>query len=234
MPPKKRRTRKKGGRFTPLIWLASGALIAFFISYSGSFRNIKLPSFPKFAANGTNAAAVLTNLLPPPPVLPPKTNVALPPATNIPVRTNAAPAAAMIPVKVYLAVQRGRDMTLVERTVQIPRGQSVLKDTLEALVRYRPPELVNMVPLAAVVRKVWITGDVAYVDFSEQFGYNSYGMTGYKIQVYQVVYTATQFEKVKAVFFYIDGRPADYLGGDGYPLHNPVYPFSSLPKFPIE
>jgi spore germination protein GerM len=74
---------------------------------------------------------------------------------------------------------------------------------------------------------------VAYIDFSEDFGFNSYGLIGYQIQVYQVVYTAAQFATVDAVYFYMEGEPLEYLGGEGYLLHNPVYPFSYLPEYSL-
>lgn len=234
--PVKKKTRKKSGKYTPLIWLLTGALIAFFISYSGSLKNIKWPIPQKNpVSSATNGLALpnITNLIPMPEV--PKTNAIAAVKTNV-VRTNVVTVTNTavqngIAVKIFLANQKGKDIVLVEKQVTIPRGQSVLKDTLEALIDYRNPGLLNMVPLNSKIRKVWIKGDVAYVDFTEDFSYNSYGLTGYKIQVYQVVYTATQFAQVKAVYFYIEGKPAEYLGGDGYPLHNPIYPFSSLPVF---
>lgn len=240
--PVKKRSKKKSGKYTPLIWLLTGALIAFVISYSGSLKNIKWPLSQKNPVNaGTNGISLpvnITNLIPMPENPANKTNMQ-PVKTNI-VKTNVVRTVVTvtnasvqngITVKIFLASQKGKDIVLVEKPVVIPRGQSVLKDTLEALINYRDADLLNMVPLNSKVKKVWIKGDIAYVDFSEDFSYNSYGLTGYKVQVYQVVYTATQFAQVKAVYFYIEGKPAEYLGGDGYPLHNPIYPFSSLPVF---
>ena len=109
-----------------------------------------------------------------------------------------------------------------------------MKDTITALINSKDKDLQNLVPMNTKVNKVWINNDIAYVDFSEDFSYNTYGVIGFKVQIYQVVYTATQFPQVKAVFFYMNGKPLDYLGGDGYPVNNPVYPYSSLPKFSAE
>lgn len=239
--PAKKRTKKKAGKFTPLVWLVMGALIALAISYSSSnFKNISLPFLQKNPVNNqTNAVSLpvnITNLIPIPGInnqsgrtnhQQVKTNVV---RTTIVTVTNAAIPNG-ITVKIFLANQKGKDIVMVERTVQIPRGQSVLKDTLEALIGYRNPDLLNLVPMNTKVRKVWIRDEVAYIDFSDEFTYNSYGMIGYDIQVNQVVLTAAQFAQVKAVYFYIEGKPAQYLGGDGYLLHNPIYPPTSLPKF---
>lgn len=241
--PVKKRSKKKSGKYTPLIWLLTGAVIAFFISYSGSLKNFKWPLSQKNPVTGnTNAVSLpvnITNLIPMPDLNPARMNQTVVKTdaaktnfvkTNVVTVTNAAVKNG-IAVRIFLANQKGKDIVLVEKTVVIPRGQSVLKDTLEALIGYRSPDLLNLVPLNTKVRKVWIKGDVAFIDFSEEFSYNSYGMVGYDIQINQVVFTATQFAQVKSVYFYIEGKPADYLGGDGYILHNPIYPSSSLPKF---
>lgn len=244
--PVKKRSRKKAGKYTPLLWLLTGAVIAFFISYSGSLKNFKWPLSQKNPAagntNGVQFPVNITNLIPMPDLNAVKTNLASVRTntranvvqTNVVTVTNAV-AKNGISVRIFLASQKGKDVVLVERTVMIPRGQSVLKDTLEALINYRSPgagdNLLNLVPLNTKVRKVWIRGEAAYIDLSEEFSYNSFGMVGYDIQVNQVVLTATQFAQVKSVYFYIEGKPAEYLGGDGYLLNNPVYPPSSLPKF---
>jgi spore germination protein GerM len=217
-PPRKRR-RKKSGKYTPLIWILTGAVIAFFISYSNSLKD--LPVFNE-KNNTAPRPAVNTNSFQFPKIGFPSVKPGKPKAES-----------GNITVKLYLATQTGNDMTFAEKDVEIPKSPGTLKDTLEALIRTKDDNLQNLVPMNTKIRKVWIQDEIAYIDFSEDFSYNSYGLIGYKIQIYQVVYTATQFEGVRAVYFYMEGKPLKYLGGDGYPLNNPVYPYSSLPKFPL-
>jgi spore germination protein GerM len=222
MPTKKRR---KSGKYAPLIWVVTGALIAFFISYSGSLKNINLlqNSGPKTNSNNFS----LTNFF-----NPGKSAQSIQSSLII---TNAVSLTSdKINIKIFLARQTGDEVRLEAKTVQIQKSPSLLKDTLEALVQYRGNDVLNLVPLNTKIRKVWIKNDIAYIDFNEDFSYNSYGIIGYKVQVYQIVYTATQFPQARAVYFYMEGKPISYLGGDGYLINNPIYPYSSLPVFSLQ
>ena len=67
-------------------------------------------------------------------------------------------------------------------------------------------------------------GDVAYVDFSESFRFNSLGIDGMKAQLRQVVYAATEFPTVKKVQFLIEGKKVDYLGTEGVRINEPAFP----------
>ncbi len=224
-----KKKRKKSGKFTPLIWIVTGALIAFFISYSGNLAKINILQKSK------NSPSDSTNISPLDFLFKSKKSASLI-LTNQNTNTEKEEQLSAIPsaVKIFLASQNGNEINLVEKTVNITKGPAQLKDTLESLINYREDPLLNLVPLNTKIRKVWIKNDVAYIDFSEDFSYNSYGIIGYKIQIYQVVYTATQFPQVKAVYFYMEGKPVEYLGGDGYIIHNPIYPYSSLPKFSMQ
>lgn len=231
--PRKSSRRKKSGKYAPLIWVLTGAAIALFIAYSGTIKDKLLPAGQKPAK--TNAIVMLSSK----PAVSASSAAALvvPAATQavvaLPVVTNP-PAGDTVVVKLCLAKQKGNEIVLVERAVRIPKGASVLKDTLSALVSYRPDgDLQNLIPLQAVVRDVRISKGIATIDFNEAFNYNSYGVAGYTVQIYQVVHTATQFPSVKAVTFTINGKLLRAMGGEGYMVANPVYPYSSLPRFPL-
>ncbi len=230
MPQKKKR-RRKSGKFAPLIWILTGAVIAFFIAYSRNYQNIPFISRKTTSSSSIASFLNLTNLL----KLPQKasSSQSAPSIITLPMPSNVVTniAEEKMFVKIYLARQLKNEITLAEKRIEIAKTPSPLKGTIENLVTYQDENLLNLIPHNTRLRKVWIKNGIAYIDFSEEFGYNSYGNLGYKLQIYQVVYTATQFSSVKAVHFYINGKPADYLGGDGYPVNNPVYPFSSLPRF---
>ncbi len=236
MPQKRRRKRSK---FAPLVWILTAAVIAFFVAFSNTYKSI--PFFQKSPQTNAQAPVFnLTNLLP---GITPVQNVSssissqgesskisIIAPTNIVTNTGQP----VVRVKIYLAKQGASDISLVEKIVEIPRTQALLKDTLQTLIGYNDEKLLNLVPIHTKIRKIWIKDGIAHIDLSDEFSYNSNGPVGYKVQVYQIVYTAAQFASVKAVTFYIEGKLAQYLGGDGYPLNNPIYPYSYLPKFPLQ
>jgi spore germination protein GerM len=57
-----------------------------------------------------------------------------------------------------------------------------------------------------------VRGNTAYVSFSEDFQYNTFGVEGYAAQLRQVIWTATEFPNIKDVQILIEGRRIDYLG----------------------
>ena len=61
---------------------------------------------------------------------------------------------------------------------------------------------------------------VAIVDLTSQFesGGGSLSMTA---RVAQVVFTATQFDNVDSVLFWMNGEPIEFLGGEGLMLDQP-------------
>jgi len=72
--------------------------------------------------------------------------------------------------------------------------------------------LISLIPPASKILSATVRGETAYISFSEDFQYNTYGVEGYAGQVRQVVFTATEFSNVKSVQILIEGRRIDYLG----------------------
>ena len=60
-----------------------------------------------------------------------------------------------------------------------------------------------------------VENGIAYLNFSEDFEFNSFGVDGYRSQLMQIVYTATAFSNVKSVQFLIEGQKKEYLGSEG-------------------
>ncbi|OHD55628.1 MAG: hypothetical protein A2Y33_13415 [Spirochaetes bacterium GWF1_51_8] len=222
MPEKKtaRSRKRKTGKYTPLIWIVTAGVIAFFISYSktlydtGFAKNPSTNNQPQVNGNGvvikTNGAAqVQPNI---------ETNIVVNPKS--------------VDVVIYLGKATDTKVKLVQLQITIPYSKTLLQDTLNALIAYRGGDgIENFIPYQTKVRSVSISGGIAHIDLSAAFGQNSYGTIGYQVQIYQIVYTAVQFQSVQAVTFSVEGKEAKYLGGDGYLVHNPVYPFSSIPEF---
>jgi spore germination protein GerM len=113
----------------------------------------------------------------------------------------------------------------VKRTVAA--SDSPMTDALEALMLGPNTDELNrgfisLIPSEARLLSAQVRGSTAYLNFSETFMYNRYGIEGYAGQLKQIVYTATGFSTVKDVQILIDGQKRDYLGGDGVYIGKPL------------
>ena len=109
----------------------------------------------------------------------------------------------------------------------VPSSGSPLKTSITALLEGpRPNELSNdvlsLIPEGSQLLGARIENGVAFLDFNEQFRFNALGIEGYKSQVEQIVYTATEFPTVKKVQILIEGQRIEYLGGEGFWVGGPL------------
>lgn len=72
--------------------------------------------------------------------------------------------------------------------------------------------MVSLIPSGTRILSATVRGNTAYINFSEDFQYNTYGVEGYAAQLKQIVWTATEFPNVENVQILIEGRRVDYLG----------------------
>jgi spore germination protein GerM len=91
-----------------------------------------------------------------------------------------------------------------------------LRDVIQALIAGPNAEesqggLISLIPVGTRLLSIAIRGDTAYINFNEDFQYNTYGPEGYKGQLRQVVFTATEFPTVKDVQILIEGSRVDFL-----------------------
>jgi spore germination protein GerM len=99
-------------------------------------------------------------------------------------------------------------------------------DVLRVLLQGPSPEeqqrdLISLIPQGTRVLSATIRGDTAYISFSEEFQFNTYGVEGYAAQLRQIVWTVTEFSTVKDVQILIEGRRVDYLG-EGIWIGSPI------------
>ena len=145
----------------------------------------------------------------------------------------AGPAAAAKPARSRAAtlyfVRIDDDGVIVRQEVkrQIPATDSPLTDSLAALLGGPSDEelrrkLMSLVPQGTKLLSAQVRGSTAYLNFSEAFMYNHYGIEGYAGQLKQVVYTATAFSTVQDVQILIEGERHDYLGGEGVYIGKPL------------
>jgi germination protein M len=155
-----------------------------------------------------------------PPTSPPPTTV---PPTTVPPTTEPA---TLIDVKVYFL----RDERLVIAHRQVP-GPAVLHGAIDALLAgptaaEAAAGMTSAIPAGTDLRGVDLDaagtddGGLATVDLTATYGSGG-GSLSMTARVTQVVFTATQFDNVGAVRFWIDGSPVDYLGGEGLVLTEP-------------
>jgi spore germination protein GerM len=81
--------------------------------------------------------------------------------------------------------------------------------------------LVSLIPSGTRILSATVRGSTAYISFSEEFQYNTYGVEGYAAQLRQIIWTATEFSNVRDVQILIEGRRVDYLG-EGIWIGSPI------------
>ena len=82
--------------------------------------------------------------------------------------------------------------------------------------------LISLIPEETKLLSVSIKGGTAYLNFSDSFRFNSFGVEGYKAQLKQVVYTATEFNNIDAVQILIEGSLNEYMGPEGVFIGEPL------------
>ncbi|MDR2445075.1 MAG: GerMN domain-containing protein, partial [Spirochaetaceae bacterium] len=99
----------------------------------------------------------------------------------------------------------------------MPATDSPLADTIQLLLQgptvdERNRGLITLIPPATRFLSAQVRGSTAYLSFSEDFQFNTYGVEGYIGQLRQIIWTATEFPNIADVQILIEGRRIDYLG----------------------
>ena len=80
----------------------------------------------------------------------------------------------------------------------------------------------TLIPPDTKLRSAWVKDGIAFINVSEEFQFNQYGIDGALAQLLQVVFTATEFSTVKSVQFLIEGQKKEYLGAEGVWIGSPL------------
>jgi hypothetical protein len=111
------------------------------------------------------------------------------------------------------------DGTIVRTQVSrsMPVSNSPMMDSLNALLQgpnadERRKNLESLIPEGTEILSATVRGSTAYISFSEDFQFNTYGVEGYAAQLRQIVWTVTEFPNVNDVQILLEGRRVDYLG----------------------
>jgi spore germination protein GerM len=117
-------------------------------------------------------------------------------------------------------------LSLSKTSRKIPPSDSPMQDSLNALLAGPSAEeqrrgLVSLIPRNTRILSATVRGSTAYINFSEDFQYNTYGVEGYSAQLNQIVWTATEFPNIADVQILVEDRRVDYLG-EGIWIGSPV------------
>ena len=110
----------------------------------------------------------------------------------------------------------------------IPKDDSPLSTAMKLLLKGPDSTIAaerncqSLIPEGTKLLSIKIQNGVAYLDFSEDFEINPFGVEGYNAQLMQIVYTATSFSTVKSVQFLIEGEKKEYLGSEGQWIGSPL------------
>jgi spore germination protein GerM len=152
-------------------------------------------------------------------------STAVPSTGNPSANTNAAPS--FRERNLYL-INVDRDGAVLRTRVarSLPVTDSPLTDVLKSLLAGPAPEernrgLITLIPEGTRIISATVRGSTAYINFNEEFQFNTYGVEGYAGALVQVVWTATEFSNVSDVQILIEGRRLDYLG-EGVWIGSPI------------
>ena len=118
-------------------------------------------------------------------------------------------------------------LTPERATRVLPKSDAPMSDALETL--FAAPTIDELkhgvrtlIPPGTKLRSAWVKDGVAFINVSEEFQFNQYGIDGALAQLLQVVFTATEFSTVKSVQFLIEGQKQEYLGAEGVWIGSPL------------
>ena len=122
---------------------------------------------------------------------------------------------AMMNAKLFFA-QVDADGNVNRKSVvrQIPKSDSPLSDTIKALLAgpQSSEKCMTLIPRGTRLLSASVRNGIAALNFSEAFEFNEIGADGYRAQLMQIVFTATEFATVESVQFLIEGQRKDYIG----------------------
>jgi spore germination protein GerM len=177
----------------------------------------KAPEKPPAAQSQTQAQAKPQTEKPAEPAPVSKPSAQTPPPAAKPAETRDR--------SVYLI--QGTNMAPVKVNRKLTVSDSPLLDSLNALLSgptadERKRGLASYVPEGAkLIKPPIVRGSTVYLDFNEEFRYNSRGREGSEAQIKQIVWTATEFSNVKDVQILIEGERVDFLS-EGVMIGSPI------------
>jgi len=116
-------------------------------------------------------------------------------------------------------------LTRVNRTLRV--SNTPLMDSLSALLQGSSDaeaarDIISLISPDTRILSVRVEGHTAYINLNESFQFNPYGSEGQRYQIWQIVYTATEFPNVHDVQILIEGNRVDFLHEGGIMIGSPI------------
>jgi len=105
---------------------------------------------------------------------------------------------------------------LVKVNRKLAVSDSPLLDSLNALLDGPTAEeknrgFINFIPQNSRIISAQVINNTVFLNFNEEFRYNTFGREGGAAQLKQIVWTATEFPNVHNVQIQIEGKTVDFL-----------------------
>lgn len=197
--------------------LRLGLVIAFLVAVSSCASGNESATTSTATSSPTTSQSVATTSVPPDPTV---TSTTVPATTSTTAPPTSTTTPSLTDVKVYLL--RGERLAIAHRLVA---GPAVLRGALTELLAgptdaERADGLLSAVPVGTELLDVNLADGLATVDLSSDFESGG-GSLSMMTRIAQVVFTATQFDNADRALFWLDGRPIEFLGGEGIVLDQP-------------
>lgn len=130
--------------------------------------------------------------------------------------------------KIYFSkITEDESLRLIGVTRDVKYTNMPLTETLNTLLNgpttnEKSNEIITNIPRNTKLLNVYIKGNTAYINLSNDFEYNPYGRESTIAQIMQIVYTTTEFPNINSVQFLINGQKKTYLGGEGIVISKPL------------
>jgi spore germination protein GerM len=149
------------------------------------------------------------------------------PQTTQTTQTPAAPAVQTRDRPVYFT-QIDRDGKIFQSRIirRVPVSETPMQDVLNIMLAGPSADelnrgILNIIPQNTRLLRAEVRGSTAYLSFSEDFMFNTFGVEGYIAQLKQIVWTVTEFQNLNDVQILIEGRVLNYLG-EGIWIGSPI------------
>ena len=149
------------------------------------------------------------------------------PRTQTPAQTQTSAPVQTRDRTVYFTLVSGDGQILQSGVMRrLPVSESPMMDALNVLLTGPSADelgrgIINLIPRNTRILSATVRGNTAYINFSEDFLFNTFGVEGYVAQLRQIVWTVTEFSNVSDVQILIESRRMDYLG-EGIWIGSPI------------
>ena len=134
---------------------------------------------------------------------------------EIPVETPPAPVVMTNAKLCFVSITGDGSVSRKVVTRSVPKTDAPLTNAIKELLEgplNSEKGCMTLIPEGTRLLGASVKNGIAALNFSEEFEYNSVGTDGYRAQLMQIVFTATEFSTVESVQILIEGRRNDYVG----------------------